>query len=216
MTDTDICYIFGAGEKTGCDICLSSRDLVIAADGGFDYLTELGLRADYVLGDFDSVHSFRLPSDCMRYPCEKDETDMLLAVRLGLEKGYRHFAIYGGLGGRLDHTLGNLQILTYLARNGAVGTLYGSDCAIRVIHDGSVTFPKTFPANHAGNLCSVFSISDVSVNVTIQGLKYELQDADLTNTFPIGISNEFTGRKAMITVNKGTLAVMWQLENTAQ
>ncbi len=53
--DTPICYIFGAGECFDADIVLGKEDCVIAADGGFDYLLHLGLRADYIIGDFDSV-----------------------------------------------------------------------------------------------------------------------------------------------------------------
>ena len=206
-----ICYIFGAGERSGCEISLSPEDFVIAADGGFDYLNNLGLRADVVLGDFDSVLSYELPSDSIRFPREKDDTDMMLAVKLGLEKGYREFAIYGGLGGRLDHTLANLQVLVYLSRNEACGTLYSDNYAIRVISDGTISFGKDHPANVGGNLCSVFSVSDVSVKVTIHGLKYEINDVNLTNSFPLGISNEFTGKKAYINVKKGTIAVLWYL-----
>ncbi len=204
-----ICYIFGAGEHSPCDLQLKPQDYVIAADGGFDYLTEIGLRADAVLGDFDSVTTSELPSDSIRFPREKDETDMMLAVRLGLEKGYREFAIYGGLGGRLDHTLANIQILIYLSQNEAVGTLHGRDHSLRVITDSSVTFGKNFSANIPGNICSVFSLSDISVDVSIQGMKYELESANLTNGIPVGISNEFLGKRAVVSVIKGTLAVMW-------
>lgn len=208
--NTGICYIFGAGDRTSCHIELAEEDLVIAADGGFDYLEEIGLRADCVLGDFDSVESYNLPSDCIRYPRKKDDTDMMLAARLGLDKGYTEFRIYGGLGGRLDHTLGNIQVLTYLSRQGAMGTLIGDTYSLRVVTDSVVTFGKDLPENRAGNLCSVFSLSDVSVNVTIQGLEYEVEGTTLTNSFPLGISNEFTGRKGIISVQKGTLAVLWQ------
>lgn len=206
--DTPICYIFGAGEQTSCHIELTPRDLVIAADGGFDYLERLGLRADYVLGDFDSVVSCHLPSDCIRYPRKKDDTDLMLAVKLGLEKGYREFTIYGALGGRLDHTIGNIQVLTYLTKHGAHGILYGEDYTIQVIVDGSLSFPKDLPENTAANTCSVFSLSDESHNVTIQGLEYEVEGITLTNSFPLGISNTFTGKKATISVQKGTLAVI--------
>lgn len=209
--ESEICYIFGAGEMTDCNISLSSKDIVIAADGGFDYLEKLGLRADFVLGDFDSVLSYDLPSDSIRYPSEKDDTDMMLAAKLGLEKGYTEFTIYGGLGGRLDHTLANLQVLTYLARNNACGTLYSDTYALRVISDNTISFPKDSPENKSGNLCSVFSLSDVSVDVTIRGLKYELDNVTLTNSVPLGVSNEFTGKKAFINVKKGTLAVLWYL-----
>ena len=208
--NTGICYIFGAGDRTSCHIELAEEDLVIAADGGFDYLEEIGLRADCVLGDFDSVESYNLPSDCIRYPKKKDDTDMMLAARLGLDKGYTEFRIYGGLGGRLDHTLGNIQVLTYLSRQDAMGTLIGDTYSLRVVTDSVVTFGKDLPENRAGNLCSIFSLSDVSVNVTIQGLEYEVEGTTLTNSFPLGISNEFTGRKGIISVQKGTLAVLWQ------
>lgn len=209
--ESEICYIFGAGEKATYDFSFSAHDLVIAADGGFDYLEELGLRADYVLGDFDSVLSFELPSDAIRYPREKDDTDMMLAAKLGLEKGYTEFAIFGGLGGRLDHTLANIQILTYLSRNGATGTLYGNGYAIRVVTDGTISFNKYTPENIEGNLCSVFSLSDISVNVSIEGMKYNISNINMRNSQPLGVSNEFTGKKAFIHVEKGTLAVLWYL-----
>lgn len=206
--ETSICYIFGAGEQTSCNISLSPQDLVIAADGGFDYLESIGLHADYVLGDFDSVQSYYLPSDSIRYPAKKDDTDLMLAVKLGLEKGYTQFVIYGGLGGRLDHTLGNIQVLTYLSRNGAHGILYGEDYTVQVITNGSLSFAKDTPENTAGNLCSIFSLSDESHNVTIQGFEYEIEGTTLTNGFPLGISNTFTGKKSYISVQKGSLAVV--------
>ena len=84
----ETCYIFGAGDFTPCTIDLTSKDLVIAADGGYDYLIRLGLRADVVLGDFDSVTSPDLWDDAicekLTYPPEKDDTDMMLAIKLGL------------------------------------------------------------------------------------------------------------------------------------
>ena len=196
--DTKVCYLFGAGEQSPCHIELGKDDLVIAVDGGFDYLEKIGLRADYVLGDFDSVSaSSHLPSD------------MMLAARLGLEKGYTNFEIYGGLGGRLDHTLANIQTLTFLNRHNAVGTLIGDGYALKVVTNGVITFGKDLPENTAGNTCSVFSLSDVSTNVTIQGFHYEVEGATLTNSFPLGVSNEFTGRKGSISVSNGTLAVLW-------
>lgn len=205
----NICYIFGAGERTLCDIDLNPEDLVIAADGGFDYLASIGLRADYVLGDFDSVVSYDLPSDSIRYPKEKDDTDLMLAARLGLEKGCTEFRIYGGLGGRLDHTLGNIQLLAYLSHNNATGTLIGDHYSIRAVTDSSLSFGKDLPENKSGTICSIFSLSDVSMNVTIQGFQYEAEGITLTNSFPLGISNEFTGKKAYVSVQKGTLAVLW-------
>ncbi len=206
-----ICYIFGAGERCDIDIYLSSDDLVIAADGGFDYLEEVGLRADFVLGDFDSVISYDLPSDAIRYPRDKDDTDMMLAIKLGLEKGYHEFVIYGGLGGRVDHTIANIQALVYLSKNNASGILYGKDTAIRAVNNGSIVLGKDSSFNIAGNYISVFALDRHCHNVSISGLKYELSGADLYNHDPLGVSNEFTGKRAIISVTKGSLAVIYHI-----
>ena len=206
-----ICYIFGAGDRSSHVIELAPDDLVIAADGGFDYLEEIGIRADIVLGDFDSVISYDLPSDAIRYPKDKDDTDMMIAVKLGLEKGYKEFAIFGGLGGRLDHTLGNIQLLTYISKQGAAGTLYCDDYAIQVVNAGSIVLGKDTTFNVAGNLCSVFALDRHCHNVTIQGLKYEVTGADWYNHLPIGVSNEFTGKRAVVSCTKGSIAVLYHM-----
>lgn len=206
-----ICYIFGAGDRSGQTIHLNPDDLVIAADGGFDYLEEIGLRADIVLGDFDSVISYDLPADAIRYPRDKDDTDMMLAAKLGLEKGYTEFVIFGGLGGRLDHTLGNIQLLLFLSKNGASGILYSDEYAIRAVSGGSIVLGKDSSFNIAGNLCSVFALDRHCHNVTISGLKYEVSGADWYNSNPIGVSNEFTGKRAIVSCTKGSIAVLWHL-----
>lgn len=206
--ENPVCYIFGAGEFSPCEITLSEEDLVIAADGGYDHLLRIGLRADIVLGDFDSVTSAEVWEDtiCERYtyPPEKDDTDMLLAIRLGLSKGYKTFSIYGGLGGRLDHTVANIQALSFLAAEGADAILHHKDYELTVIQNSSYTVPKDITG-----YVSVFSLSDKSENVTIRGLKYEITGKTLTNTFPLGVSNEAVGKKGIISVEKGTLLIFW-------
>lgn len=211
MSDA-ICYIFGAGEFSSCEITLEENDLVIAADGGYDHLIRMGLRADVALGDFDSVSSGELWNDTicekMTYPPEKDDTDMMLAIKLGLSRGFRRFAIYGGLGGRLDHTIANIQALSYLAEQRAQSVLYHEDYALTVIKDSSYTIEKTY-----AGCVSVFSLSDTSKNVTIRGLQYEVEGITLTNTVPLGISNTAAGKKGIISVENGTLLILWH--NTA-
>lgn len=206
--DTPVCYIFGAGEFSPCEINLSENDFVIAADGGYDHLIRMGLRADVALGDFDSVTSYEIWEDtiCEKYTYsdEKDDTDMMLAIKLGLSKGFDTFAIYGGLGGRLDHTIANIQALTYLANEGAQAILYHEDYELTVIKNTSFTLPKDVTG-----YVSVLSLSDKSENVTIKGLKYEVQGVTLTNTFPLGVSNEATGKKGLISVENGILLILW-------
>ena len=210
--DTPVCYIFGAGEFSTCNISLTDEDLVIDADGGYDHLLQIGLRADIALGDFDSVQSLEIWEDTIcekhTYPPEKDDTDMMLAIKLGLSKGYHTFEIYGGLGGRLDHSIANIQALSYLAAEGAQGILHHDQYVLTVIQNSGFTIPKDFTG-----YVSVFSLSDTSQNVTIKGLKYEIEGSTLTNQFPLGISNEATGKKGSISVENGTLLILWQGEN---
>ena len=203
-----ICYIFGAGEFVPCDITLTESDLVIAADGGYDHLLHIGLRADVVIGDFDSVTSSEIWEDTicekLTYPPEKDDTDMMLAIKLGLSRGFGQFNIYGGLGGRLDHTVANIQALSFLAEHSAQGILHHPDYELTVIKNSSFTVAK----DKTGYI-SVFSLSDTSENVTIKGLEGELEGATLTNSFPLGVSNAATGKKGIISVERGTLLITW-------
>ena len=134
----------------------------------------------------------------------KDDTDMMLAIKLGLSRGFGQFNIYGGLGGRLDHTVANIQALSFLAEHSAQGILHHPDYELTVIKNSSFTVAK----DKTGYI-SVFSLSDTSENVTIKGLEYELEGATLTNSFPLGVSNAATGKKGIISVERGTLLITW-------
>lgn len=92
------CYIVGAAPDEHIDFTSQTGDLVVAADGGLAYLERLGIMPDVVLGDFDSLGYMPSYANVLPYPKEKDDTDMMLAVRYGLDKGYRNFVLYGGLG----------------------------------------------------------------------------------------------------------------------
>lgn len=198
------CYIVGAGERTEDLFAPGPDDLVIAADGGYSWLQEQGIVPGLVVGDFDSLSAPPERPNVVRLPKEKDETDTMAALHMGLERGYGRFRLYSGTGGRFDHTLANLQLLAWLARRGRQGFLYARGWTATAVTDGSVSFP----AGERGTI-SVFSQSDVSTGVYLEGLKYPLTDAALTNDFALGVSNEFTGSPARIAVGKGTLLVVW-------
>lgn len=197
------CYIFGAG-----DICpLHSRpaagDCVIAADGGWLFCRAAQITPDLLLGDFDSLRDVPDFPRIERVPVEKDDTDMMLAVKRGLALGHTEFHLYGGMGGsRTDHTIANLQTLLYLARRGARGWLYGNREIYTAIHNTAVTFP----ARDSGIL-SVFCIGGDAEGVTIRGAQYLLEDAALTADFPLGVSNHFAGEAITVSVKKGSLLI---------
>lgn len=203
MENQSTCYIAGAGSWYGGPFTPTDGDCVIAADGGYRYLLERNIRVDLVMGDFDSAARPDI-QNVRVYPCEKDDTDLLIAVKEGYARGYRRFIIYGATGGdRFEHTIGNLQILLWLAKRGARACLIGKKNMITAVHNGTVTLPP-----YLEGYLSVFSMSDHAAGVTIKGLKYTLENGELTNDYPLGVSNEFIGRTAQISVKDGSLLIV--------
>ena len=122
------CYIMGAGEfPAACQPKPREGDFLIAADGGMEHLKRAGLIPDLLVGDFDSWN-LPAPKDLPVHllPHEKDDTDTGVAIMEGRARGYARFCLYGGVGGREDHTFANIQALVKLARDGLRGFLYGN------------------------------------------------------------------------------------------
>lgn len=201
--DERICYVVGAGEFVGPPP--TADDFVIAADGGFAHLRALGAQADLVLGDFDSLGAPPAHPHLLRLPREKDDTDMLAALREGLARGFRAFHLHGGTGGRIEHTLANLQCLAFLAGQGAHGYLFGRDRVMTLLAGGALRFDAA-----CRGFISAFSYSDACAGVCERGLKYTLEDAALTSSFPVGVSNEFVGEPACVSVQQGLLLLVWE------
>jgi len=199
------CFIIGAGDFFGFVQRPSAGDYVIAADAGYKYCLREGVTPDLVVGDFDSLGSAPDFPNIVRMPVEKDDTDTLHAMRIGLEKGYSRFEIYGGTGGgRADHTLANLQCLLFLVSNGARGVLYGNGVLYTAIHNEKAVFSP----EHSGDF-SVFCFDGAARGVTLRGFKYSLDGATVTSDFPIGVSNSFTGVEAEASVSDGTLILYY-------
>lgn len=194
------CLIFGAGDYTGTpDVAGACEDsLIIAADGGYKYLGLLGIEPDVYIGDYDSAEC---PTgvEALRLPVEKDDTDMLAAVKLALGRGCVELHLFGGTGGRLDHTLANIQTLRFISERGCRGYLYGNGCAMTALSGETVSLPP----RAAGDV-SLFALDGEISGVTIEGLKYSMTDGRIGADYPIGVSNSFIGEAARITVGQGT------------
>lgn len=196
------CYIFGAGSYFGLIRRPAPEDTVIAADGGWRICREEGIVPDLLLGDFDSLHTVPDFGHIRRVPVEKDDTDMMLAIKEGLARGETDFRLYGGVGGRTDHTIANLQGLLYLAARGAQGWLYGDRERFTAICGGELCLP----ARERG-IVSVFCMGADAQGVTIEGGQYTVHDAVLTASFPLGVSNHFVGNPVRVSVTQGSLLI---------
>lgn len=201
-----ICYVVGA-MPLSWSLCPRPgvEDLVIAADKGYEALEAYGVRPGLVVGDFDSLGRRPNHPNVVQLPSAKDDTDMVYALREGLNRGYRRFVLLGGVGGRLEHTLANLQALTWLTTQGARGVLAGEGTVATALCCETMTFPQGL-----SGFLSVFCSSGKAEGVTLKNLKYELTDHTMTADFPLGVSNEFAEEPAQISVAKGRLLVLWR------
>ena len=190
------CYIIAAGESGKIEIEKGKNDYVICADAGYLKAIECGITPDLVVGDFDSLGRIPELENIEGHPAEKDETDTFLALTCGMERGYGNFMIFGALGGRLDHTFANLQLLKYLCEKNVSCTLVSERETVTAIKNSSFSFPE----GERGTV-SVFSLSDESKGVFERGFKYTLENAVLTSSFPLGVSNELTGEGGEIALS---------------
>lgn len=233
------CYVVGAGDFTPRGFAPGPGDLVVAADGGYRALYSLGYTPDLLLGDFDSLGDVPLPADLpvLRFPVRKDDTDAGLALRHGLDLGFRDFALYGCAGGRVDHLLANFQSMARVSRLGATVRLAAPDYDAWSLTGPAPDAPAPAPGGPApdapapdapdapdalapaavlalpprpgGTLVSVFCQGDRAEGVTLAGLAYPLSDAALTGDFPLGVSNRrLDGQRATVAVRRGTLLIL--------
>lgn len=199
------CLIAGGGiinNLTWLKKAAEECDYIIAADKGYETLKKADVKIDIAIGDFDSLGY--APEDVVvkKLKAEKDDTDTMTAVRYALDKGAEEILILGGTGGRLDHTVANLQTLSFIAEHGALGKLIDETNEIMGLLPSEYKFQ-----NRAGYSLSTFSMTDEVTGLCERGVKYPLDNAVLTNKFPLGVSNEIVEDFAVISFKSGILFV---------
>lgn len=189
---------------------LDRNSYIICADSGYGYAKECGITPSLIIGDFDSYRD-ALPGDIpvITVPSEKDDTDTGLCISYAIEQGFDDITIYGGLGGRLDHTVANLQLIAAAAEKGVNIRLLDESNEVYAVCCGSIEIPR-----RESYYLSVFSASDISEGVSESGVKYLLDNVTLSRNFPLGVSNEFAADKAVISVKKGTLLIIVSYEKS--
>ena len=206
MSDMPRCFIFGALPSRDLREKPCKGDLLIAADKGYERVLELGLTPDLVVGDFDSLGEVPQVDNLIRLNVRKDDTDVGHAVELGFERGYSDFVVYGAVGGLLDHTLANVAIAHDIAVRGGRAMFIGGGYCFTVVHNAELALPIK-----DGGRVSVFALGGTAHGVTIRGLSYEAEDIDVPCTSHIGVSNEFIGEEARISVVDGDLLIICQI-----
>ena len=185
---------------------IRADDFVICADGGYDRAAAEHIEPAAILGDFDSINAVPRAAQGTRvlgFPSEKDDTDTLLALKYGLEAGFRDFVVVGGLNGRFDHSFANLQTASHCLDRG--GRIWLADAT----NKATLTDAEVFVLQpEEGFYFSLFSWTESCRGVRIENAKYDIRDIRLTQSFPLGVSNEFKEGPVTIRKESGRLLIV--------
>ena len=199
------CVVLAGGPIRDEELALlRAEDTVWAADAGLKAAQRAGVVPDLCLGDWDSCERPKDARELIALPAEKDDTDTHHAARLIAGRGFQQALLLGCLGGRLDHTLANLHTLLYLTGQGVRCWLVGAGSAVTALQNGSLRLPRR-PKCYF----SVFAADGDACGVTLRGMKYPLDRALVTERFPIGVSNEILEETGEVTVENGTLLLVY-------
>ena len=199
------CIVIGSMPvETDLKSIISQEDIIYCADGGYLEVEKQGIIPHIIVGDFDSSPQPDITGvNIVKLPVIKDDTDTYYIARQIVKEGFTHAVFCGVTGGRPDHTFANIQMLKFLALNGVNAKIIDRNSTYTVVCNGEITI-------EAQKNCyfSVFSLDEKCLGVTEKGGFYEINDAEITNDFPIGVSNEFIGNPVTISVNKGSLLII--------
>ncbi len=179
-------------------------EYVFVCDRGFHQAQRSGITPNLVVSDFDSyAGKIAEGIEVRRFRSEKDDTDTLIAIRTAIDMGFTRASLYCALGGRLDHTLANLQSAVFAAEHGLDVRILSPDTEIYTLRNGTLRVSR-----REGFSLSIFAAAGLCRGVSIRGAKYELDNVGLCSSFPLGVSNEWSGDAAVISVKEGVLQIV--------
>ena len=205
------CILIGAGDFGGLLEPIQRDDYVIAVDGGLAAVKQLDIRPDAIVGDFDTVKGELLEEygqiegiTFEQHQPEKDETDTELALLTAARQGCEAVDILGALGGRMDHAIGNIQLMYQFFCQGMEVNIY--DARNRLYLLGG---HKVFHREEVyGKYISFLPMTETVEGLTLRGFKYPLQRRTIGLGTSLCISNELVGEEGAITFTDGVLIVV--------
>ena len=191
--------------KISDTVNIGADDFIICADNSFPKTISQGITPHLIIGDFDTGTPIPFPgeTEIQRYPIEKDDSDTMLCVKEAARRGFTSITVAGGLSGRLDHTFANIQMLAYGASQGLDITVTDGENEAFLLRPG-----KTAISKKEGFSLSLFSYTEKTGGISLKGVKYPLENGELTNLFPLGLSNEIKEAEAEISFTHGLLLVI--------
>ena len=200
------CVIIGAAPVKNYEKIrsfLREDDFVIACDGGLHHIKKLKVAPSLIIGDFDSHKNPHSKTETIVLPHEKDDTDSMFALKTALSRGFTDFLFIGMVGGRFDHSLGNLSLLLTCHKAHAHALLLDDFSEMEIV--GSEE--KQISSSYA--YFSLLNITGKAQGVTIKNALYPLENAEITPEYQYGVSNEVLPQKtASVFVSEGELLLI--------
>lgn len=187
---------------------LKEADFIICADGGAKHLFNLNTIPNIIVGDLDSISNeiktyYKLKNvEFIKFPTKKNATDTELATEIALSKKPSEIIYIGSIGNRMDHTLANILLLLRLIKKGVNGKIIDEKNEIYLVKDDLEVI-----GTHQDFL-SLIPITEKVQGITLHGLEYPLNDAEIIQGSTLGISNKFSHNKAQIRLDSGLLLVI--------
>lgn len=207
------CVIIGGadiGRYNRIRTYLREDDFFICCDSGLKHQKGLSITPNLIVGDFDSYENPHLDIETIVLPCEKDDTDTAFAVKEALKRGFQDFLLVGMIGGRLDHTLGNVSLMLMLDTQGKNVKVLDGCSEMEIVSDKPAHIEDRYP------YFSLLNISGLAQGITIRNAKFPLTDAEITCEYQYGISNEvLPGMTAEVLVKNGRLLLFKVLPDCA-
>lgn len=200
------CVIIGGGECTVelLKVNITENDYIICADSGYDIVNEAKLIPDLLIGDFDSIKSVPENIDKITLPIEKDITDSVAAYYEGVKLGFKSFILFGGTGGRFEHTFANISLMANASKSGNCFLIIDNGHIFRSITNSSIKIEKK-----DNQQISVFAYGNKAFGVNEKGFHYLLNDYTL-DPFDgaLGTSNDIIDDYGEISVKNGTIIII--------
>ena len=191
---------------------LNKVDFIIAADKGSECLYNYNIIPDLLLGDFDSTKKEILADiklqakEVLEFPPEKDYTDTEIAIIEAIKRGAKKIYLFGAIGSRMDHTLGNIGLLLTTKKKGSMLEIIDDNNRLYLGKNNMILSGKY------GETISFHALCDKVINFNIKGAKYNLENYDMGLLDPRAICNEFIDTPIEISYETGELLIVHSID----
>ncbi|WP_296645198.1 thiamine diphosphokinase [Romboutsia sp. 13368] len=190
-------------------ICKNNYDYIICSDGGANHTYKMNIVPDYIIGDLDSIEeniikyykSKNVKFD--KFPTKKDETDTELSIWLANKLNAKKVDLIGALGGRIDHTIANINLLYYIRNKNIIPKIISEKEEVYIAIDEEIIID-----GNKGDTISIIPIKGDAKGITLKNLEYPLENGIMDFSRPLGISNIMTKSSCNIKVNEGSIIII--------